>query len=187
MRYLCKSLKYNIYFIACLNTGLVNTWTSHVFKSSATSYHFGQCNSKGAGECMKILSCWVEPERERTCWKICRWNQWRRQSGNSWVLSSKQGLVAKSFLSYCPEAKWGIFFFSSHIETQHFHIVLWIVSIVVWSLSTFGNKEAFVTGHQMLECCFYGKDFRILKLIHYLFLECHLLLIVKGIRLESKL
>lgn len=115
-------------------------------------------------------------QRERTCWKICRWNQWRRQSGNSWVLSSKQGRVAKSFLSYRPEAKWGIFFFLPTLRLSIFILVLWVVFIVVWSLSTFGNKEAFVTGHQMLECCFYGKDFRILKLIHYLFLECHLLL-----------
>lgn len=142
------------------------------------------------------------PREQESAWKFCpaEWSQREREPAEkSAHETNEEGRVVIPGPYPASRGEWWrvfspislklneVSFFSSHIETQHFHIVLWIVSIVVWSLSTFGNKEAFVTGHQMLECCFYGKDFRILKLIHYLFLECHLLLIMKGIRLESKL
>ena len=140
------------------------------------------------------------PRGQESAWKFCP-AEWREgePAEKSADETSEEGRVVIPGSYPASMGKWRkifspislklnevSFFFSSHIETQHFCIVLWVVSRVVWSLSTFGNKDAFVTGHQMLECCFSGKHLRILKPIHYLFLECHLLLIVKGVRLENK-
>lgn len=42
-----------------------------------------------------------------------------------------------------------------------------------------------MAGHQILQHSFCGKEVRILRLIHYLLLECHLLFVGEGVRLET--